>query len=108
SDLTFEVRGHRRALVITDEPGNVAIWKVALELGGAFDVTVKSAREAGGLSPTELAAYQVVCLMSVAVPPTDLWEKLQKYVERGGGLAVIPGGEELEAPESKRAYNEDK
>ena len=25
----------------------------------------------------------------------DLWSKLSDYVSRGGGLAVIPGGEEL-------------
>lgn len=105
---TFEVRGHRRALVITDDVPNADIWKITLELGGAFDAKVITPQTVATLSPNNLGEYQVVCLMSVARPPADLWEKLQKYVERGGGLAVIPGGEGMEADDSKLAYNEAK
>src|SRR5207247_761443 len=32
-----------------------------------------------------------VCLMNVAKPTPDLWERLLKYVTVGGGLVVLPG-----------------
>lgn len=105
---TFEVRGHRQALVITDDPGNVEILKLTLGLGGAYDVKVISPREASALGPRDFAAYPMICLINVASPSGGLWQQLQRYVEQGGGLAVIPGGEALDTADNKKLYNEDK
>ena len=90
---TFEVRKPRRVLTLTDRPQNVRIWKLALSTQAAFDCDVKlpddpSVRAA---TPSDLAEYQAVCLLNVARPANDLWEKLFAYVARGGGLAILPG-----------------
>jgi hypothetical protein len=55
------------------------------------------------LGPKELGAYRVICLFQVS-PPGELWQKLQGYVQGGGGLALVPGGDEM-LPEVER-YNE--
>lgn len=106
---TFEVRGPRSVLTITDRPGNdpsggdAYIWRLALERGGSFHCDVKSTQEAAKLSPKELARkYRAVCLLSVARPDSELWNQLLNYVENGGGLAIVPGGAEL-----KKAFYDD-
>ena len=47
----------------------------------------------------EFRRYEVVCLLSVAAPnrPADnpLWAKVKAYVDGGGKLIVIPGGDDL-------------
>ncbi len=105
---TFEVRGHRKALIITDDPDNPQIWKLALSSQGAFDVDVFSPRELVGRGPQDLAKYAVISLLNVALPQPHLWQMLQQYVRDGGGLAVIPGGETMDSDETRKAYNDDK
>src|SRR5262249_22177638 len=51
----------------------------------------------------DLTSFQAVCLLNVADPKPGLWALLERYVNRGGGLIVIPGGSELRPD----AYNED-
>jgi hypothetical protein len=108
---TFEVHGPRQVLVISDnpgdernsddpqtwkEPGDAAPWKLALMSGEApFQCKVISTKDADNLGPEDLKPFQAICLLSVAQPSAQLWEKLHSYVASGGGLAVIPGGEEL-------------
>jgi len=60
-----------------------------------FQVKAIATRDADALSLKDLAQYQAVCLLNVAQPSPDLWQKLQRYVESGGGLAIIPPGEDL-------------
>jgi Aerotolerance regulator N-terminal len=90
---TFEVRGPRQVLIITDHPNRTLIWEAALR--GSFQCDVVQPAKAADLTPRDLANYQAVCLFDVADPTTDLWEKLKRYVEDGGGLVVLPGGSEL-------------
>lgn len=93
---TFEIRGARQVLTLTDDPDDAAIWKLALEKGETpFQCTVQSVQEAKNLGLKDLAPYQVVCLLNVAQPSNNLWQLLERYVQNGGGLAVIPGGENL-------------
>lgn len=97
---SFEVQGPRRVLIISDEPRTAFFWRVALsqriEHAAGLSCDIKSTREAERLFPDRLRAdYQAVCLLSVANPGRDLWDKLRSYVENGGGLAVIPGGQEF-------------
>jgi hypothetical protein len=47
------------------------------------------------LTPADLARYQAVCLLNVARPDRDLWEILRRYLREGGGVAIIPGGAEV-------------
>jgi hypothetical protein len=54
------------------------------------------------LFPQDLAAYKAICLLGLARPDADLWEKLSKrFVREGGGLAIIPGGTHMDTD----AYN---
>jgi hypothetical protein len=108
---TFLVRGSRKVLTITDHRGQNKhgepqdpIWALALRAGRAFDCEVKLTPEANRLSPRELAAYRAICLLGVANPSEELWETLKQYVNQGGGLAVIPGGSEME----RRNYDNEK
>ncbi|HXG12789.1 MAG TPA: hypothetical protein VNK04_23725, partial [Gemmataceae bacterium] len=103
----FEIRAGRSVLVLTDQVRQADIWKAALEARG-FRCVVKPIDEAHQLGPGEwLAEYAAVCLLSAAEPNAglsrEIWGKLREYVQRGGGLAVIPGGDELR----RDAYNDE-
>ncbi len=107
---TFEVRGSRRVLILVDDLREAEFLKLALQdswketPSRGFQCDVLRVSEAGALGPEELSSkYQAICLLSVAKPSSDLWERLLVYVEKGGGLAVMPGGQELD----KEAYNTD-
>src|SRR5262249_53932340 len=97
--LTFEVTSARKVLTIADDTTDADWWKLALETGknvgeASFDCDIRSTRDAREMTPADLARYQAVCLLSVAAPDKDLWEKLERYVTAGGGLAIVPGGED--------------
>jgi hypothetical protein len=100
---TFEVRGGRKLLVLADEPSDAAYWKLALESTGAFRCDVRTPVEVRDASPKEWNVYKAICLLNVAHPDHGLWEKLASYVQEGGGLAVVPGGQEL----NRDSYNND-
>lgn len=93
---TFEVRSRRKVLLVADRAGDARPWQIALEETGAWHCDIKSSEQMHDVTPEEmLATYRSVCLLNVAQPNVELWEKLADFVLRGGGLAVIPGGEEL-------------
>jgi hypothetical protein len=100
---TFEVRGARKVLILTDEEQDAFPLALALETRNGFACTVKTMASAFlvNLSPQELQSYQAVCLLNVAQPNKALWDILIQYVRNGGGLAIMPGGEELR----REAYN---
>jgi hypothetical protein len=100
---TFEVRGLRQVLVLVDAPHDADILKIALESNKQLGCTIRTVEQARDLSPAELTGYRAICLLNVAHPSTALWELLERYVKDGGGLAVAPGGEELD----RDAYNKD-
>jgi hypothetical protein len=102
---TFEVRGPRQVLILTDEEQDAFPLALALETRKAFACTVKTTASAFfvNLSPQDLQAYQAVCLLNIAEPTKGLWDVLNQYVRNGGGLAVMPGGNETRTG----AYNSD-
>jgi hypothetical protein len=101
---TFVVREKRKVLTIADRPaaprgspGSPRIWQIALNNApGLFESAVKSTAEAENLTPNELSAYKLVCLFEVAKPSPGLWQKLEGFVRKGGGLVIVPGGEEMQ------------
>jgi len=97
---TFEVRGGRKTLILVDDPRDADFWRWALQSFNAFRSDVRTPGDLRDLSPTDLSTYQAICLLSVAKPDVELWEKLRQYVRDGGGLAVVPG-----AGLEKDAYN---
>jgi len=104
---SFEVASARRVLTISDDPEDAAIWKLALRAGEQkgdpwFDGEVLATRDAAKLKAADFSRYKAVCLLNVAAPERDLWNALHEYVVGGGGLVVIPGGDELD-PASYRS-----
>lgn len=81
----------RRVLILSDLPGEAEVWKLALESLRILPMSgdIKRPNECpAGISPDD---YQAVCLFNVAQPSRQLWEILQRYVQSGGGLVVVPG-----------------
>ena len=95
---TVRVREPRTILTIADDIDDAIYWKVALESKGDFITTVETPDKVGDLSQ-----YPMVCLLSVA-DPGSLWSKLKTYVERGGKLLIIPGGDGI-GEFNREAYN---
>jgi hypothetical protein len=102
--LTFALRQPRHILVVSDDPAKAQRWQDALEaLRGLSDFRVKRMTPADCLQAElkGLNGYQAVYLFDVAEPKPELWTLLKRYVAGGGGLGVVPGGEEVKAD----AYN---
>lgn len=94
---TFQVQTGRQVLILADEPRDAAIWKLALESSGAYRGEIRQTQERRQeMTPSDLARFQAICLLDVAAPDPALWEILERYVRDGGGLAILPGGDELQ------------
>lgn len=100
--VTFELREPRPVLIIADDPAAARPLEAALRSAYPCDVKVALDPALATMTPAELSRYRAVCLVSVAWPSKDLWAKLESYVTGGGGLAIMPGGDEL----SREAYNQ--
>lgn len=90
--VTFEVRGARKILTITDDAAYAFAWEAAFVSHGEFECEVKTPSEIG--SADDLKSYLAVCLFSVRRPnsgPEPLWGKLERYVLGGGHLVIVPG-----------------
>src|SRR5262249_42999570 len=100
---TFEVRATgREVLALADEKRDARVWRLALDTHRVFRCTVKLTKGASDLDPEALLAkYKAVCLIDVADPSRALWDMLTRYVQKGGNLVVVPGGDELK----REAYN---
>jgi hypothetical protein len=101
---TFEIRGGRRVLLLVDEPSDALFLSLALETTKEFRCDVCKLADFGRkFTPPDLNQYQAICMLNVRNPDHDTWDKLASFVKQGGGLAVIPGGEEL----NRAAYNDE-
>ncbi len=107
---TFVMRERRKVLtIVADKPpegGPVPwkAWQTALKVGELFDCDVRPAAEVAKLDDKALRSYAVVCLFQIA-PSAGTWQKLARYVRGGGGLVLVPGGEEMR--QQVRQYNEE-
>jgi Aerotolerance regulator N-terminal len=63
-----------------------------------FECDVLTLARARDLTAKDLEAYRVVCLFQARNPSAVVWDKLRVYVQGGGGLVIVPGGEEMEEP----------
>jgi hypothetical protein len=91
---TVLVRKPQKVLLLCDDPTDARLWRTAVDKQGLYECEVRSLSELRAidkLAPTDLAEYQAVCLLSVASPSDQLWQNLDAYVHKGGGLAVAPG-----------------
>jgi hypothetical protein len=95
---TLLVRGGRKLLTLvnTRDERRSRIWEAAHAATRHFSCEVRTFDEASKLTPRELAGYAVVALLQPTTVPTDWWPRLTAYVRSGGGLAIVPAGEELQ------------
>src|SRR5262249_38149760 len=94
---TFKVREGRKVLVIADRPADAQLLaRVADGLPGFQCRVASTATVLADFGLKDLLTYRAVFLLSVAEPDPKLWDLLNDYVDQGGGLAIAPGGEELD------------
>jgi len=94
--VTFEVRGARKTLVISDEEEYALFWRTALDVFGEFGCDFKTPEKIA--APEDLKPYLAVVLLSVRAPG-ELWPKLNQYVKAGGSVLVIVGRDDLLKPD---------
>ncbi|MCS7045299.1 MAG: BatA domain-containing protein [Gemmataceae bacterium] len=94
----FEVRRPKRLLVLADRPEQGAWLDRALQsLGETSEIKTSSDH-----SQVDWSHYDAVFLVGLAKPAASLWQTATAYVQRGGSLAVVPGGSEMD----RAAYNQ--
>jgi hypothetical protein len=107
---TFLTRERRKVLTIVSDkppgegPAPWKAWQTALKVGDLFECEVQSAAEADKLDDKALHDYAAVCVFQIA-PSAGTWQKLARYVRGGGGLVLVPGGEEM--LRQVRQYNDE-
>ncbi len=107
---TYLVRRPRQVLTIADDRDAAFSWKTALEAlaterpADAFRCRVATPAEADKLSPEQWRDYKVVCLFETIAPAPALWAKLAEFVSGGGGLVLVPPGDDIK-PEQRAAFN---
>ncbi len=92
--FTVEVRPPPQVLVINESREEAQFWLVALQAGDRR-YRVES-RHASQLEDIDLKPYAAVCLMNLEAPSAKSWSKLSRYVESGGGLAVVVGNSRVD------------
>lgn len=92
ASFTIRLLPPLEVLVVADERSQTQFWLEALNdlnvTGAAYKPTVILTSQ---LRTTDLSKYDVVCLLHVARPTTEHWEKLKDFVGNGGGLTVCLG-----------------
>jgi hypothetical protein len=101
---TFLTRERRKVLTVVDGPEPEKgkepwkAWEIAMnttgEFLGTFRCEVRTAEEVRKLDEKKLRGYAAACIFQM-VPGEELWQKLARYVREGGGLVLVPGGDEM-------------
>lgn len=96
---TFHVRAGRRLLTLVEkrEDARTRIWEAAHASTRSFVSEVMTFDEANKLDAKALAGYSVIALFEAANVPDGWWKRLAGHARAGGGVAVVPGGEEVTA-----------
>lgn len=104
--VTFAIRALRDILVVAEDPGRAKLWAKAIEAREAARLRcqVMPVERFSHMDGEELAKYKAIYLLGLNNPTSKIWSLCQTYVNRGGGLAVIPGGKDMDLA----AYNNDK
>jgi hypothetical protein len=91
--VSFAVQQPRQILVLADDPRQAEDFLRAHKALGDFTATTARPKEIEAQGLAALEKYPAVVLFNVNRPSETLWESLKLYVRKGGGLAVVPGGE---------------
>jgi len=96
---TFAVRKPRPVLVLADKVQQADELVHALK---AAQFTPHALPATAPLAAGDLRNYHAVYLLGLARPSEPLWQALEEYVAKGGGLAIVPGGKDMDV----NAYNQ--
>src|SRR5262249_25238991 len=105
---TFIVRDPRKVLTLVDKKNeagketNARAWRIALDAARMFQCEVRELEGNEKWTARDFAPYKIVCLFELPKPSADLWQPLREFVLKGGGLVIVPGGDELD----RDSYNE--
>ena len=112
---TFLVRDKRKVLTLVrtldpNQRSEVDVWRTAVNTApGEFQCDVKTLDDAAKLDVNELKkTYHAICLFQVSQVSPQLWQTLARFVENGGGLAIVPGGDDMlrKADDMKPVFEE--
>jgi hypothetical protein len=105
---TFQIRDARPVLTITDSPGEKTdYWARAVSASREFRCTVLSTKAFLDLSLDDVRKYRAICLFGIVQPSPELWQRVEYFVESGGGVAVLPPTDPKRAEDSKASYNDE-
>jgi hypothetical protein len=91
---TFQVRDSRPVLVIADTAADTIVWKFDAEWFKLFRCEVQEVDKVRNWDKDKFDKYAAICLVNATNPSaTRLLSRLADWVEHGGGLVVVPGGE---------------
>jgi hypothetical protein len=112
--FTIRVLPPLEVLVVAEQRRQAELWLEALaglNAGGAGYRPTWT--DPASVVDADLAAYEAVCLINLSQPPREFWERLEPFVEQGGGVAVFLGANSIAATGAGRrgidplAYNSD-
>lgn len=93
--LTFRVAEPRPILTIADAVADAHLWNLALSASGDFASASATPEQAAALDWRKYAAVVLLSVADPSRPPANpLWPQLLKYVQGGGKLLIIPGGDD--------------
>ncbi|MCI0683764.1 MAG: BatA domain-containing protein [Gemmataceae bacterium] len=88
----FQIRQPKRVLILADaKSASADRFAYAFECVG-YVSEIKTRAELAGL---EWDKYQAAYLFGLAAPGPELWQAAAAYVQKGGGLGIVPGGAEM-------------
>jgi hypothetical protein len=93
---TFHVRAGRKLLTLveTRDDDRTRVWQAA-HAANRSACEVLTFGEADKLDATSLGRYSVIALFQAAEVPGGWWQRLAAHARAGGGVAVVPGGDEV-------------
>lgn len=103
--FTFQIRSGKSVLTIAQDPRDAFLWQSALRYSG-FSSSLVSVDDSDGLTLGALSKHDVVALHELRDPSPELWTTLQQYIKQGGGVLIVPPGEDArlqayQSPEAK-------
>ena len=88
----FHIRQPKRVLVLADAKAKAERFAFALQLVG-YASEIKTVAE---LNDINWSNYEAAYLFGLANPSPDVWRAAEDYVKKGGGLGIVPGGDEMQ------------
>ncbi|GEM_PF-376734 len=87
----LQIRQPKRVLVLADTKAKADRFAFALQCVG-YASEIKTVGELKGIN---WGGYEAAYLFGLASPGADVWRAAEDFVKKGGGLGIVPGGEEM-------------